>query len=72
MHNWIAYEETLKPNSVLEKMVIRRVVYSLGDSISQVTHLKYKCIFSDKKKLIMQLVHSLYQTNYIVDIHIAD
>ncbi|XVE80199.1 hypothetical protein DITRI_Ditri14bG0120500 [Diplodiscus trichospermus] len=34
-HNWIAYEEALKRNPVLTKMVINRVVYSLGDWIAQ-------------------------------------
>ncbi|KAF5181262.1 Peroxisomal membrane (Mpv17/PMP22) family protein [Thalictrum thalictroides] len=34
-HNWIAYEEALKTNPVLSKMVISGVVYSLGDWIAQ-------------------------------------
>ncbi|XP_009594216.1 uncharacterized protein [Nicotiana tomentosiformis] len=34
-HNWIAYEEALKRNPVLAKMVISGVVYSLGDWIAQ-------------------------------------
>ncbi|GAB4859567.1 hypothetical protein Ancab_011035 [Ancistrocladus abbreviatus] len=34
-HNWIAYEEALKSNPVLAKMVISGVVYSLGDWIAQ-------------------------------------
>ncbi|KAK9674069.1 hypothetical protein RND81_12G208900 [Saponaria officinalis] len=34
-HNWIAYEETLKTNPVLAKMVISGVVYSVGDWIAQ-------------------------------------
>ncbi|XP_006841712.2 uncharacterized protein LOC18431527 [Amborella trichopoda] len=34
-HNWIAYEEALKTNPVLAKMVISGVVYSLGDWIAQ-------------------------------------
>lgn len=35
-HNWIAYEEALKRNPVLAKMVISGVVYSVGDWIAQV------------------------------------
>lgn len=35
-HNWIAYEEALKSNPVLSKMVISGVVYSVGDWIAQV------------------------------------
>lgn len=34
-HNWIAYEEALKSNPVLSKMVISGVVYSVGDWIAQ-------------------------------------
>ncbi|KAF3443869.1 hypothetical protein FNV43_RR13559 [Rhamnella rubrinervis] len=34
-HNWIAYEQALKTNPVLAKMVISGVVYSLGDWIAQ-------------------------------------
>ncbi|PIA40775.1 hypothetical protein AQUCO_02400086v1 [Aquilegia coerulea] len=34
-HNWLAYEEALKANPVLAKMVISGVVYSLGDWIAQ-------------------------------------
>ncbi|KAJ0696614.1 hypothetical protein HanLR1_Chr10g0359251 [Helianthus annuus] len=34
-HNWIAYEEALKENPVLAKMVISGIVYSLGDWIAQ-------------------------------------
>ncbi|XVE50349.1 hypothetical protein DITRI_Ditri01bG0155400 [Diplodiscus trichospermus] len=34
-HNWSAYEEALKTNPVLAKMVISGVVYSLGDWIAQ-------------------------------------
>lgn len=36
-HNWIAYEEALKRNPVLAKMVISGVVYSVGDWIAQVS-----------------------------------
>lgn len=36
-HNWSAYEEVLKTNPVLAKMVISGVVYSLGDWIAQVS-----------------------------------
>ncbi|KAL9441282.1 hypothetical protein AB3S75_019876 [Citrus x aurantiifolia] len=35
LHNWTAYEEALKTNPVLAKMVISGVVYSLGDWIAQ-------------------------------------
>jgi protein Mpv17 len=35
-HNWSAYEEALKTNPVLAKMMISGVVYSLGDWIAQV------------------------------------
>ncbi|KAF3453652.1 hypothetical protein FNV43_RR04093 [Rhamnella rubrinervis] len=35
LHNWTAYEEALKRNPVLAKMVISGVVYSLGDWIAQ-------------------------------------
>ncbi|GLU23430.1 hypothetical protein SLE2022_394330 [Rubroshorea leprosula] len=34
-HNWSAYEDALKTNPVLAKMVISGVVYSLGDWIAQ-------------------------------------
>ncbi|XP_022717043.1 uncharacterized protein LOC111275798 [Durio zibethinus] len=34
-HNWSAYEEALKTNPVLAKMLISGVVYSLGDWIAQ-------------------------------------
>lgn len=34
-HNWLAYEEALKTNPVLAKMVISGVVYSIGDWIAQ-------------------------------------
>ncbi|XP_030929641.1 uncharacterized protein LOC115955593 [Quercus lobata] len=34
-HNWTAYEEALKRNPVLAKMVISGVVYSVGDWIAQ-------------------------------------
>jgi len=36
LHNWTAYEEALKTNPVLAKMMISGVVYSLGDWIAQV------------------------------------
>lgn len=35
LHNWAAYEEALKTNPVLAKMMISGVVYSLGDWIAQ-------------------------------------
>jgi protein Mpv17 len=35
VHNWTAYEEALKTNPVLAKMVISGAVYSLGDWIAQ-------------------------------------
>jgi hypothetical protein len=35
-HNWSAYEEALKANPVLAKMMISGIVYSLGDWIAQV------------------------------------
>ncbi|KAG6519047.1 uncharacterized protein LOC121967265 [Zingiber officinale] len=34
-HNWAAYEQSLKTNPVLAKMMISGVVYSLGDWIAQ-------------------------------------
>lgn len=34
-HNWSAYEEALKENPVLAKMMISGVVYSIGDWIAQ-------------------------------------
>ncbi|KAI5660799.1 hypothetical protein M9H77_20122 [Catharanthus roseus] len=34
-HNWIAYEDALKSNPVLAKMVISGIVYALGDWIAQ-------------------------------------
>ncbi|KAL4585122.1 hypothetical protein LXL04_009737 [Taraxacum kok-saghyz] len=34
-HNWIAYEEALKENPILAKMMISGVVYSIGDWIAQ-------------------------------------
>lgn len=36
MHNWSAYEEALKSNPVLAKMMISGFVYTLGDWIAQV------------------------------------
>jgi len=41
-HNWVAYEEALKRNPVLAKMVISGVVYSVGDWIAQVWGLNRK------------------------------
>ena len=38
-HNWTAYEEALKSNPVLAKMVISGVVYSVGDWIAQVLNM---------------------------------
>lgn len=35
LHNWTAYEEALKTNPVLAKMMISGVVYSIGDWIAQ-------------------------------------
>ncbi|KAJ1691692.1 hypothetical protein LUZ63_015847 [Rhynchospora breviuscula] len=35
LHNWNAYEEALKANPVLAKMMISGIVYSLGDWIAQ-------------------------------------
>ncbi|MCO5560627.1 hypothetical protein L7F22_014243 [Adiantum nelumboides] len=35
MHNWRAYEEALKRNPVLAKMMISGIVYALGDWIAQ-------------------------------------
>lgn len=35
-HNWTAYEEALKTNPVLAKMMISGIVYSIGDWIAQV------------------------------------
>ncbi|WOL07710.1 hypothetical protein Cni_G16457 [Canna indica] len=35
LHNWTAYEEALKTNPVLAKMMISGIVYSLGDWIAQ-------------------------------------
>jgi hypothetical protein len=35
LHNWKAYEEVLKSNPVLAKMMISGVVYSIGDWIGQ-------------------------------------
>ncbi|XP_071730165.1 protein SYM1-like [Rutidosis leptorrhynchoides] len=35
LHNWSAYEEALKENPVLAKMMISGVVYSIGDWIAQ-------------------------------------
>ncbi|KAK8622150.1 hypothetical protein V6N13_097775 [Hibiscus sabdariffa] len=34
-HNWSAYEEALKTNLVFAKIVISRIVYSLGDWMAQ-------------------------------------
>lgn len=36
LHNWKAYEEVLKVNPVLAKMMISGIVYSIGDWIGQV------------------------------------
>jgi hypothetical protein len=42
-HNWSAYEEALKANPVLAKMMISGVVYSLGDWIAQVlSHFNFQ------------------------------
>lgn len=35
LHNWNAYEEALKTNPVLAKMMISGIVYSIGDWIAQ-------------------------------------
>ncbi|KAH7352224.1 hypothetical protein KP509_19G035500 [Ceratopteris richardii] len=35
LHNWSAYEEALKTNPVLAKMMISGIVYALGDWIAQ-------------------------------------
>ncbi|KAF3332985.1 Peroxisomal membrane protein 2 [Carex littledalei] len=35
LHNWTAYEEALKTNPVLAKMMISGIVYSIGDWIAQ-------------------------------------
>ncbi|KAK8918865.1 hypothetical protein KSP39_PZI021363 [Platanthera zijinensis] len=35
LHNWAAYEEALKTNPVLAKMMISGIVYSMGDWIAQ-------------------------------------
>ncbi|KAG6476074.1 hypothetical protein ZIOFF_065309 [Zingiber officinale] len=35
LHNWVAYEQSLKTHPVLAKMLISGIVYSLGDWIAQ-------------------------------------
>lgn len=52
LHNWTAYEEALKTNPVLAKMVISGVVYSVGDWIAQVSFLLAED-FSKKIKTIL-------------------
>lgn len=54
-HNWSAYEEALKTNPVLAKMMISGIVYSLGDWIAQVNFcVIHACTvllqFSEKNK----------------------
>lgn len=39
LHNWHAYEEVLKSNPILAKMMISGIVYSIGDWIGQVMYL---------------------------------
>lgn len=41
LHNWHAYEEVLKSNPILAKMMISGIVYSIGDWIGQVM-----CLFT--------------------------
>ena len=47
-HNWSAYEEALKANPLLVKMMISGIVYSLGDWIAQVraTPIPPRCFTS--------------------------
>ncbi|KAI3720608.1 hypothetical protein L2E82_31597 [Cichorium intybus] len=48
-HNWSAYEEALKENPFLAKMMISGVVYSIGDWIAQVNYnilVQFKHFFS--------------------------
>ena len=45
-HNWIAYEQALKANPVLAKMIISGVVYAIGDWIAQVSFCYYEIILT--------------------------
>lgn len=44
-HNWIAYEQALKANPVLAKMMISGVVYAIGDWIAQVSSYDKEIMF---------------------------
>ncbi|CAI9089477.1 OLC1v1024061C3 [Oldenlandia corymbosa var. corymbosa] len=50
-HNWDAYEEALKSNPILSKMVISGIVYSLGDWIAQCYEGKPLFEFDRKRML---------------------
>lgn len=41
LHNWHAYEELLKSNPILAKMMISGIVYSIGDWIGQVIFFEF-------------------------------
>jgi len=47
LHNWKAYEEVLKSNPVLAKMMISGVVYSIGDWIGQVRRNAFHVVVLD-------------------------
>ncbi|KAK9924709.1 hypothetical protein M0R45_033063 [Rubus argutus] len=55
-HNWIAYEQALKANPVLAKMVISGVVYTLGDWIAQCFEGKPLLEFDRRRMLRSGLV----------------
>jgi len=56
LHNWKAYEEVLKVNPVLAKMMISGIVYSIGDWIGQCVEGKPVLEFSRVRLLRSGLV----------------
>lgn len=72
LHNWHAYEEVLKSNPILAKMMISGVVYSIGDWIGQVMYFQSFCfnfVFSDfrfQNNLMIGLVPDIRSFAYSV------
>lgn len=56
LHNWHAYEEALKSNPILAKMMISGIVYSIGDWIGQCVEGKPVLEFSRVRLLRSGLV----------------
>jgi hypothetical protein len=55
LHNWKAYEEVLKSNPVLAKMMISGVVYSIGDWIGQVRGNAFHVVLLDNLDTFVNL-----------------